>query len=222
MEMYWEGPRYADRDEAGSVLAGKLARYLAADPVLLAIPNGGVAVGVPIARRLGSLLYVIVVRKLQIPEQPEAGFGSVASDGTVLLNEGLVRKFALSSGVIAGQKEKALRSIRDRLALYGERAKLPELEGRTVILVDDGLASGFTMEAAVRVVEKHRAAAVVVAVPTSSMGAYRRLSSLAEEVVCPDVSRLPIFAVADAYRYWRDLDDREVIALMETLEPSSS
>jgi predicted phosphoribosyltransferase len=116
--------------------------------------------------------------------------------------------------VITRQKERALESIRTRLHAYGAKARVPELNGRTVILVDDGLASGLTMEAAVRVVRKHEAARVVVAVPTSSMSAYRRLCPLVEEVVCPDVSRLPIFAVADAYRDWRDLSDEEVMTLL--------
>ena len=214
MEMYWEGPKYADRHEAGLVLAKKLAPYGSAHAVVLAIPNGGVAVALPIAREFGCSLHLIVVRKLQIPDRPEAGFGSVVSDGSVILNEPLVQRLNLSGEVIASQKQRALESIRARLALYGSKAEFPDLKERTVILVDDGLASGYTMEAAVKVVKKQKPSLVVVAVPTSSMSAYRRLSSLVDKAICPDVSRLPIFAVADAYRDWRDLEDEEVIALL--------
>lgn len=215
MEMYWEGPRYADRHEAGLVLAKKLASYRSTHPLVLAIPNGGVAVGLPIARELDSTLHVIVVRKMQIPDRPEAGFGSVVSDGSVLLNEALVHRLGLTGEVIATQKKRALESIRARLALYGSKAEFPDLRGRTVILVDDGLASGYTMEAAVKVVKKREPPMVVVAVPTSSMSAYRRLSDLVDKIVCPDVSRVPIFAVANAYRDWRDLEDEEIIAMLE-------
>ena len=215
MEMYWEGPVYANRHEAGLVLAKKLASYRSARPTVLAIPNGGVVVGLPIARELGCALHLIVVRKLQIPERPEAGFGSVVSDGSVLLNEHLVRRAGLSEATIATQTERALASIRARLALYGARAEVPKLQGRTVILVDDGLASGFTMEAAVRVVKKQEPATVIVAAPTASMSAFRRLSSLVDTMICPDISRLPIFAVANAYRDWRDLEDQEILAMLD-------
>jgi predicted phosphoribosyltransferase len=219
MEMYWEGPRYADRHEAGLVLAEKLACYRAAHVVVLAIPNGGVVVGLPIARKLDCPLHLLVVRKLQIPDRPEAGFGSVVCDGSVILNQPLVQRLNLSSEVIETQRQRALESIRERLALYGRQAQFPDVKDRTVILVDDGLASGYTMEAAVKVVKKHDPSLVVVAVPTSSMSAYRLLSSRVDKVVCPDVSRLPVFAVADAYRDWRDLEDEEVIALLENQAP---
>jgi putative phosphoribosyl transferase len=215
MEEYWGGPIYADREEAGRVLAEKLESYSKDRPVVLAIPNGGVSVGLHVARRLRCPLHLIIVRKLQIPDNPEAGFGSVASDGSLFLNEALVLRLGLAEETIADQKEKALRSIRARMAQYGDFATFPNLKGRSVILIDDGLASGLSMEAAVMVVQRHEPAKVVVAVPTSSMSAFRRLSPLVDRVVCPDVSRLPIFAVADAYKVWRDLDDAEVIDLLE-------
>ena len=222
MEEYWEGPEYVNRHEAGLVLAKKLAPYRSTRPIVLAIPNGGVPVGLPIARELGCRLDLIVVRKLQIPDRPEAGFGSVVSDGTVLLNERLVSKLGLTDEVIETQKERALKSIRERLAIYRCKTEFPGLKGQTVILVDDGLASGLTMEAAVSVVKKNEPAMVVVAVPTSSMSAYRRLSTVADKVICPDVSTLPIFSVADAYSDWGDLEDEEVIALIDSSGQDSS
>lgn len=214
MEEYWEGPLYKDREEAGRVLAEKLQSYGKDRPVVMAIPNGGVSVGVPIARGLRCPLHLIIVRKLQIPDNLEAGFGSVASDGSLLLNEALVLRLGLTEETIAEQKQKALQSIRTRMAQYGDFAKFPNLKGRIVILIDDGLASGLSMEAAVMVVQRHEPAEVVVAVPTSSMSAFRRLSPLVDRVICPNVSRLPIFAVADAYKIWRDLDDAEVMSLL--------
>ncbi len=215
MEEYWEGPLYADREEAGRVLAEKLESYVKVRPIVLAIPNGGVSVGLPVARGLGCPLHLIIVRKLQIPDNPEAGFGSVASDGSLLLNEALVHRLGLAEETIADQKQKALRSIRARMAQYGDFAVFPDLKGRSVNLIDDGLASGLSMEAAVMVVKRHEPAEVVVAVPTSSMSAFRRLSPLVDRVVCPNVSRLPFFAVANAYKIWRDLDDTEVLGLLK-------
>lgn len=215
MEDYHIGPKYKDRQEAGAVLAEKLLPYRQARPVVIAIPNGGVAVAVPIAKKLACPLHLMVVRKLQIPDNPEAGFGAVASDGTLLLNEPLVQRLGLSEAIIARQKQKALKTIQARLVRYGRAAEFPQLKGRTTILVDDGLASGFTMEAAVTVVKRHGPKTVIVAVPTSSMSAYRRISSLVDHFLCPDVSRLPVFAVANAYRDWRDLEDEEIKDLLK-------
>lgn len=218
MEFTWEGPEYKDREEAGRVLAERLKPFAESDPIVLAIPNGGVAVGIPVVKALGCPLRLIVVRKMKIPGNPEAGFGSVASDGTVLLNEPLVQRLGLTEDVIVRQTEEALRSIRERLDLYGPVARFPDLERRTVILVDDGLASGLTMEAAVRVVKGHDPGSVIVAVPTASMSAQRRLSPLVDRLICPHISRLSVFAVADAYRHWRDLEDDEVIALLRGMK----
>ena len=120
MEEYWGGPNYADREEAGRILAEKLKSYSKDRPAVLAIPNGGVSVGLPVARRLHCPLHLIIVRKLQIPDNPEAGFGSVASDGTLLLNEALVHRLGLAEETITAQKEKALESIRERMSQYGK------------------------------------------------------------------------------------------------------
>jgi len=220
MEEYWEGPKYENRHHAGLVLAERLQPHDWPQPVVLAVPNGGVAVAIPVAQALACPLHLMVVRKLQIPDQPEAGFGSVASDGTLLLNEPVVRRVGLTEEIIAAQKEKALRTIHERLRRYGGAAEFPELRTKTVILVDDGLASGFTMEAAVEVAGKHHPGKVIVAVPTSSRSAFRRLSRLVDKVICPDVSRVPIFAVANAYREWRDLKDDEVVELLKAAHPS--
>jgi len=218
MEEYWEGPKYIDRVDAGHVLARKLAEYQPKDPIVLAIPNGGVPVGVPISKALKCPLHLIIVKKLQIPDNPEAGFGSVASDGTMLLNHALVKSLGVSEDIIQRQKAPAMKSIRERISKYGKTAQFPELSNHTVLLVDDGLASGFTMEAAIQVVKKHSPAGIMVAVPTSSMSAFRRICPLVDALICPDVSRLRIFAVADAYKEWRDLEDEEVIAILRAHE----
>jgi putative phosphoribosyl transferase len=216
METFWRGPRYRDRDEAGSVLASRLVGRKGGC-VVLAIPNGGVAVGVPVARSLGCPLRLLVVRKMQIPGMTEAGFGAVSADGTMVLDERVLAGLDLEQPEIEAQKERALQSVRRRVDSFGSWARFPALEGKTAILVDDGLATGSTMEAGIRIVRAHRPQAVVVAVPTSSRRAYLRLEPLVEELVCPHVSRTPIFAVADAYEDWYDLTDEEVLQLLESL-----
>jgi putative phosphoribosyl transferase len=207
--------KYKDRDQAGRALASLLEAYRGGDAVVLAIPNGGVAVGAAIARTLGLDIGLMVVRKIQFPDNPEAGFGAVGADGTVVLDDGLIAAHGLSPEQVLAQKRKALRSVRERVARFGVRALLPPLRARTVILVDDGLATGSTMEAAVSIVRGRRPARVVVAVPTASHRAWGRIRGLVEELVCPHIGRLPFFAVADAYEHWHDLDEDEVIRLMD-------
>ena len=211
----YAGPKYRDREDAGKVLASRLLAYRDQDVIVLAIPNGGVPVGRVIAKELRAGLYLMIVRKLQIPYNPEAGFGAVTSDGFLLLNHPLVESLGLTEKVIRKQKEKALESIRSRQEFFGKRAELPAMEDRTVILVDDGLASGFTMEAAVKSVKNRGAKSIIITVPTSS---YRRLESRVEKIICPDLSRVRIFAVANAYENWYDLNENEVLRLLENAQ----
>jgi predicted phosphoribosyltransferase len=181
----------------------------------LAIPNGGVPVASVIAEELGAELYLTIVRKLQIPDNPEAGFGALTPDGSLLLNKRLMENLGLTDVDVLKQKEKALKSICSRQAYFGKRAEPPNLNTRTVIIVDDGLASGFTMEAAVKSARSQGAGQIIIAVPTSSMSAHRRLESQVDKIICPDLSRLRIFAVADAYQNWYDLGEEEVLNILK-------
>ena len=223
MPIYeYPGPKYRDREDAGRALASRLQDYRKKDVIVLAIPNGGVPVAVVIAEELGAELYLMIVRKLQIPDNPEAGFGALTSDGFLLLNKPLIKHLDISEADILKQKEKALKTIRSRRKNFGKQAEPPSLYDRTVVLVDDGLASGFTMEAALRSVKNQGAGQIVIAVPTSSMTAYRRLESQVHKIVCPDLSRLRIFAVANAYQHWYDLDEQEVLNVLKGLSNRKS
>ena len=210
-------PKYRNREEAGKVLSSRLLDYQDENLIVIAIPNGGVPVAAVIAKELGVELYLMIIRKLQIPDNPEAGFGAMTSDGFLLLNYRLINHLGLTKADILKQKQKAYKSIRSRQKLFGKHAELPSIYNRTAVLVDDGLASGFTMEAAVKSAESNGADRIIIAVPTSSMSAYRRLESKVDKIICPDVSRLPVFAVANAYQNWYDLHEKEVIKLLESL-----
>lgn len=209
------GPKYRDREDAGKILSLRLLDYKGSHPIVLAIPNGGVPVAAVISSEIGAELYLILIRKLQIPDNPEAGFGALTSDGFLLLNEQLVDRLLITEGDILKQKENAHNSILKRKEIFGKWAKPPTLKNRTVVIVDDGLASGFTMEAAVRSARDKGAESIIIAVPTSSMSAYRRLEALVDKIICPDLSRLPFFAVANAYLNWYDMDEEEVLNLLE-------
>ncbi|MEE9516967.1 MAG: phosphoribosyltransferase family protein [Candidatus Adiutricales bacterium] len=212
------GPKYRGRADAGKALASELKEYKNSNLIVLAIPNGGVPVALEVAREIKANLYLMIVRKLQIPGNPEAGFGAVTADGFLLLNHDLIERLGLSKKEIKTQERKALESIRRRQSLFGKQAEIPALNDRTVVLIDDGLASGFTMEAAVRSVRDRGAGQIIVAVPTSSSTAYDRLVNLVDKIVCPNLSQERFFAVADAYHQWYDLGEDEV---MKLLDPTS-
>jgi len=213
-------PKYKDRHEAGKILAARLSDYRDKNPIVIAIPNGGVPVAAVIAEELDAELSLMIVRKLQVPDNPEAGFGALTSDGLLLLNRPLMANLGLTEDDSARQKEKALASIRSRQAFFGKWAEPPALNGRTVVLVDDGLASGFTMQAAVKSAKNQGAGHIVVAIPTASLSAHRLLEPEVDRIICPDLPRSRMFAVANAYRNWYDLDEQEVLNILEKLAES--
>lgn len=204
---------FRDRFHAGELLADKLKPYV--NPVILAIPSGGVPVGAAIAKKLGITMDLIIVRKIPIPYSPEAGFGSVSWDGEVTINEKLVAQLHLSDEEIEAAVEKVKLELERRMEKFRGKKPFPELEGRSVIIVDDGLASGYTMLSAVSAVKKHSPARITVAVPTASKNALELVSKHVDELVCLNVRETAMFAVADAYKEWYDLDEGEVIEILK-------
>ncbi|UCE10340.1 MAG: phosphoribosyltransferase [Candidatus Thorarchaeota archaeon] len=212
--MNWS---YRDRRHAGQILADELIELKEwFNPLILAIPNGGVAVAAPIAERLNAQLDILIVRKLQIPYNPEAGFGALTSLGTMILNDDLVKRIGLSKIDIVAVRDQTLRQIENRKEAYSGLAAIEDPQGRDVILVDDGLASGFTMVAALESVKMAEPAGITVAVPTSSGSAAPRVEPLVDHLVCPRIESGFVFAVANAYENWYDVPDSEVIELLHS------
>lgn len=201
---------FRDRYQAGKLLAGKLQEYSHLENVIvLVIPAGGVPVGSIVAKELAVPMDVLIVKKAQIPWNTEAGFGAVTWDGEIVLNELLIEQLGLTEDEIDEAISKTKGNIEDRLKKFRENKPMPLLKGMTVILVDDGLASGFTMLAAVRSLRKSQSKKIVVAVPTASVGAIDLLRCEVDEIVCLNI-RSGSFAVAEAYENWYDLTDQEV------------
>lgn len=205
---------YRNREEAGAALAEALASRVGGGAVVLAIPNGGVPVALAVRRRLGSTFGILVVRKLHIPWNREAGFGAVAPDGSVVFNESVRLALRLSAKEEEAVIEEERAAIARRIEAYGA-LRPPDVAGRTVILVDDGLASGYSMWAAVRYVRRRGPEELIVAVPTASASAVERVARDVDSLVCPNVRAGPVFAVADAYEHWYDVPDEEVLALLQ-------
>jgi len=206
---------FKDRLHAGDLLASKLQDHIIRESAqLLAIPAGGVPVGYAVATRLSIPFDVVVVRKIQIPWNPEAGFGAIAWDGTVVLNEALVAQLGLSTELIRWCVSRTQQTVRERLEKFRGNKPFPRLKSKTVVFIDDGLASGFTMLTAVKSVKKRKPEKVIVAVPTASQSAAELVAPNVDKLICLNVRWGPIFAVADAYQEWYDLSDEEVMEFL--------
>jgi len=202
---------FENRQGAGRQLAAELSEYKEQPVVVLAIPNGGVLVAMEVASALKAELDLIICRKIPLPLTPEAGFAAIADDGTIFLNEDVVRRIGLTRQQMEYEANKVRAEIKQRSLLYKRDWPLVKLSGRTVIIIDDGFASGITMMAAVESVRHRRPREIVAAAPCASAMAVKQLEKIADKVVTVTTGYMPRFAVADFYRYWYDLSDDEVI-----------
>jgi predicted phosphoribosyltransferase len=206
---------FENRHDAGRQLAAELNEYNGQSVVVLAIPNGGVPVAVEVAGALKAKLELVICRKIPLPLTPEAGFGACADDGTIILNEEIAKRVGLSRQQIEYEATKVRAEIKRRCLLYEGDRPLVTVTGKIVIIIDDGLASGITMRAAVESVRRRRPREIVVAVPCASALAVKQVEKVADKVVTCTTGFMPIFAVADFYRQWYDLTDDEVIRYLK-------
>jgi len=207
---------FKDRIEAGRILAGMLApKYKdAQQSMILAIPSGGVPVGLEVRRKLHLPFDLIIVRKIPIPHNPEAGYGAVTLEGGAFLNEELVSRLRLKPLQIEDHISRLKKELEKRDALFRGKKPFPDLSGKTAILVDDGLASGYTMMASIHSARNMGAEKIVTAVPTAPPETIEKIEPMVDEIYCPNVRAKIFFAVADAYGHWYDLSGEEVLELL--------
>lgn len=214
--MSWPRPprRFRDRREAGQVLASHCDAYRdRTDVVVLALPRGGVPVAYEVAKELAAPLDVFLVRKLGVPGREELAMGAVASGGVFVLNHNVVRFGDLGPDVIQRVADRERAELLRRESAYRGGRPRPDLAGRTVLLVDDGVATGASMRAAIESVRQHSPARIVVAVPAAPRSACDELGELADEVVCARTPS-PFFAVGAHYADFTQTTDDEVVALL--------
>jgi len=205
---------FRDRVAAGKVLAGMLDEYRSSPATVMGIPAGGIAVAVEIARALRLPLDIAVVSKITLPWNSEAGYGAVAFDGTVMLNEELLSRLNLSDREIQAGIKKTEEKVSRRVTMFREDRPLPDFK-RPIILVDDGLASGFTLRVAIKALRQAGATNVILAVPTAHSESVQMILEEVEAIYCPNLRSGPSFAVADAYEHWSDLDEQEVLRILQ-------
>jgi predicted phosphoribosyltransferase len=217
MKIRFGAPRasFRDRADAGAYLAGFLEAYRGERPLVLGIPRGGVPVAAEVAARLDGELDVVVARKLGAPFHGELAIGAVTASGGLYLDRGIIEELGVSEAylqeVIARESEEG----RQRQARFRGSKPAPLIKGRTVIVVDDGLATGATMRAALRSVAVHHPKRLICAVPVGAPPSCEALRHEADEVVCPLMPD-PFWAVGLFYEDFEPVDDREVTVLLRT------
>lgn len=204
---------FSDRLDAGQKLAVSLKEYAGRDVLVLAIPRGGVVVAKPVAETLRAELDVIIPRKVGAPGNPELAVAAVAPDGMVIYNDQVLSALRLDKEDLAPAVARELAEIRRRTRVYrGEKGE-PKVKGRIVIVIDDGLATGLTMEAALVSLRKREPQELVLAVPVAPPDTIKRLRPLVNEIVCL-VTPEPFYAVGEFYYAFPQVEDGEVLTLL--------
>jgi putative phosphoribosyl transferase len=206
---------FHDRTEAGQVLADLLREYAGRkDVLILALPRGGVPVAFEVAQALDAPLDVFVVRKLGLPSNEELAMGALASGNIRVLNDEVVQSFGISERTIEAVAEKEQVELERRERLYRGDSDLPSIRGKTILLVDDGVATGSTMRAAVAAIRGQHPAQIIVAVPVAPPSTCDSLRTGADQVVCVATPE-PFYAVGQWYRVFDQTTDRQVRELYE-------
>jgi predicted phosphoribosyltransferase len=207
-------PIFRDRVDAGRALASMLGSYAGRDDVIvLALPRGGLPVAYEVARALGAPLDVFLVRKLGLPGEEEFAMGAIASGGIRLINEDVVHGYGVSDSQIEAVAATEQRELDRRERAYRDGRPMPRVAGRTVIVVDDGLATGFSMRAAVMALREQSPSRIVVAVPVAALDTCEEFRSIVDEVVCAETPE-PFYAVGIWYEDFSQTTDDEVHELL--------
>lgn len=206
---------FKNRKAAGQLLAGQLAAYAnCPDVLVLALPRGGVPVAYEVAEALNAPLDVFLVRKLGVPGQEELAMGAIASGDVRVLNDQVVQGLGISEAQINQVAAKEQQELERRERLYRENLPAPDVQGRTVILVDDGLATGATMRAALRALRQEQPARIVVAVPISALETCNEFKAEVDEIICAETPR-PFIGVGLWYEDFSQTTDQEVRDLLK-------
>lgn len=206
--------RYIDRIDAGNVLAKELVTYAhRKDVIVLALPRGGVPVAYEIAKVLSVPLDVIIVRKLGVPYHEELAMGAIASGNVTVFNDQIIRELNISKYAMDQVILKERDELKRREFTYRGNRKFPDLKNKTIILVDDGIATGATMKAAIEALKQQYVASIIVAVPVAAYDTCQEISEIVNEIVCP-LKPKNFYAVGAWYQHFSQTSDEEVVDLL--------
>ena len=207
--------KFIDRQDAGIVLSKQLNDYAnQSNVIVLALARGGVPVAYEVAVTLSLPLDVFIVRKLGVPGHEELAMGAIASGGTVIFNEPLIHKLNLDQSAIDAVLQSEQKELVRREHLYRGNRSFLALSGKTIILVDDGIATGATMRAAVAALRKHKLASIIIAVPVAARESCEEMGTLVDKIICP-LKPISFHAVGLWYENFSQTTDSEVIELLE-------
>ena len=205
---------FEDRRHAGKLLAETLVTMKIREPVVLAIPRGGVVVAYEVAIRLRCPMDVIIPRKIGAPFQPELAVGAVTEDGTIYVNKDIVAAIGVSESYLESEAQSQLREIKRRAQVYRKGAPPAEVSGKTAILVDDGVATGATMKAAILSLKKYSPKKIIIAVPVGAKETIDEFRKQVDEIVCLHVPE-SMYAIGEFYRNFEQTTDQEVVSFLE-------
>ncbi len=206
---------FRNREHAGEILGDMIREAVGENAILLAIPAGGVPVAMAVSEVTKIAFDIAAVSKITLPWNSEAGYGAVAFDGTIRMNEALLKRLELTDHDVREGIEKTTAKVKQRnRSLRGGRP-FPALAGKTAVLVDDGLASGFTMFCAIDAVKNAKANEIVVAVPTAHSQSATAVAEKADRLFCPNIRGGARFAVAEAYENWSDISEQELLRMLD-------
>ncbi|MEM3539274.1 MAG: phosphoribosyltransferase [Nitrososphaerales archaeon] len=204
---------FKNRLEAGRILAEALLEYKNKNTIVLAIPRGGVVVAYEVAKALNAPLDLIIPRKIGAPDQPELAIGAITEDGTTILNQDIIQNLKVSDEYIKAEVKRQIEEIKRRIKKYlGDKPRI-SIKGKIVILIDDGVATGATIRAAIASIRKREPALIVLAIPVGPKDTVRELRKYADKVICL-ITPEPFFAIGQFYENFDQISDEEVIQIL--------
>lgn len=212
--MPWFAKLFKNRNDAGRQLAKELFRFVDVNPIILALPRGGIPIGYEIAKLCHAPLDVLVVRKVGLPDRPEFGVGAIAEGNVQLFDERTLKRLGISPSDLKGVINAETKELNRRVQTYREKSEPPSVKGRTVILIDDGLATGVTARAAIEAIKKLHPKKIVFASPICAYDSTQELNSLVDEVICL-ATPLDFMSVGQWYQNFEQLEDEEVVDILK-------
>lgn len=208
---------YQDRVQAGRDLAKRLAGYALEEPILLAVPRGGVVVAGPVAEVLGQPIHILITRKIGHPQNQEVAIGAVMPDGSAVLDDFMIKHTDVKEQYIQAVIQSETEEIKRRMLLYAGNSHPAEVVGKTAIIIDDGIATGYTIKAAIKWLNRMGPRQIVVAVPVAPPEVVGELKAMVNEVVCP-LQPEPFWAVGQFYEHFPQNTDEEVISVLHKVK----